>query len=265
MPCAAAAAEDNSSQNSNIEQQKLAVERQKLEVERSKAAWSAVATIVPLLAALGTLIYSVWSFRKQTGETARLHKEAAIETARLQNESAKLQFEIKAAEIAFSGKTPEAVRNRAKVLKTIFGQRLPENFPPEFDPKTYGGGKETPEEKMFFLELLLKYPGKEKEIVEGWDTLFGDAWLARVKPLILEESDTLASEPGGVKKELDESRAEGTDDPAPHKPAAGESGGDKADESQNQTPSTPAPKAEESPSAQQPDTNPTKGQSGTSN
>jgi hypothetical protein len=185
--------------NSNIEQQKLDLEYQKLEVERSKARWSAASTIVPLLAALGTLIYSVWSFRKQIKQTATLQKESAIatatlqkesasETARLQNESAKLQFEIKAAEIAFSGKTPEAVRNRASVLKTIFGDRLPENFPPTFDPKTYGGGKESPEEKMFFLELLLKYAGKETEIIKGWEMLFGDTWLDRVKPVILREA-----------------------------------------------------------------------------
>jgi hypothetical protein len=187
--------------DSSIEQQKLDIERQKLEVERTKASWSAVSTVVPLLAALGTLIYSVWSFRKQTNHTnklqkesaiatATLQKEAATETAALQNESAKLQFEIKAAEIAFSGKTPEAVINRANVLKTIFGDRLPKDFPPTFDPKKHGGGKESPEEKMFFLELLLKYPGKETEIIEGWEMLFGDSWLDRVKPVVQKKTST---------------------------------------------------------------------------
>jgi hypothetical protein len=82
------------------------------------------------------------------------------------------------------------VKNRASVLKTIFGNRLPENFPPTFEPETYGGGKESPEEKMFFLELLLKYPTKEKEIIKGWEMLFGDTWLDRVKPVILREAGT---------------------------------------------------------------------------
>jgi hypothetical protein len=181
--------------NSNIEQRKLEIEEEKVQVERQKAWWSAASTIVPLLAALGTLIYSVWSFRKQSEQTAKLQKEAAIETAKLQNESAKLQFEIKAAEIAFSGKTPEAVKNRANVLKTIFGDRLPKNFPPTFDPKTYGGGKESPEEKMFFLELLLKYPGKEAETIKGWEMLFGDTWLDRVKPVILKDTGTPTNKP----------------------------------------------------------------------
>jgi hypothetical protein len=177
-------------QKLDLENQKLAVEREKLDVERGKAKWSAASTIVPLLGVLGTLIYSVWSFRKQMNNSATLQKEAAIETARLQNESAKLQFEIKAAEIAFSGITPEAVTNRARVLKKIFEDRLPANFPATLEPKDHGGGKESPDEKMFFLELLLKYPGKEKEIIRAWDKLFGDSWLERVKPVLLEEATT---------------------------------------------------------------------------
>jgi ATP-dependent Zn protease len=60
---------DQLASNSNIEQQKLDLEHKKLEVERTKAWWAAVSTIVPLLAALGTLSYSVWSFRRQTKQT----------------------------------------------------------------------------------------------------------------------------------------------------------------------------------------------------
>jgi hypothetical protein len=127
-----------------------------------------------------TLGYSIWSFRKQ-----------ATETARLQNDSAKLQFEIKAAEIAFSGKSPKAVQNRGTVLKKMFGDRLPENFPAPFDAEAHGGGKETPAEKLVFLELLLKYPDKKQEIVEFWAGLFSDQWLERVKPIINRQSNAV--------------------------------------------------------------------------
>src|SRR3712207_9148511 len=78
----------------NIEERKLTLEYEKLKVERLKSWLSAL----PLLAALATLTYSIWSFRRQLKENARQQREAA-----------KLQFEIKAAEIAFSGKTPEEI------------------------------------------------------------------------------------------------------------------------------------------------------------
>lgn len=151
-------------------------EDKKLGNEEVKTYLSAVSTVVPIIAALITIGYGMWSFRKQTTETAKL-----------QNDSAKLQFEIKAAEIAFSGKTPEAVKNRATVLKKIFGERLPKDFPPPFKPEEHGGGKETSEDKMVFLELLLKYPDKKQEIFKLWDLVFGDAWLDRIKPLLVED------------------------------------------------------------------------------
>lgn len=160
-----------------FEKQKFVVETKrendKLENEKTKAYWSAISTIVPIIAALLTLGYSVYSFRRQSSEAARL-----------QNETAKLQFEIKAAEIAFTGKTPKAVENRGRVLKKIFGKRLPEDFPAPFDAAELGGGKETPAEKITFLDLLLKHPGKEQHIFNLWNALFADPWLERVKPVL---------------------------------------------------------------------------------
>lgn len=246
-------AQGNSSNASNaIEEKKLALEYQKLEVERSKAIWSAMATIVPLLAALGTLIYSVWSFSKQTTQTATLQKDAATETARLQNESAKLQFEIKAAEIAFAGKTPEAVTNRANVLKTIFGARLPENFPPPLDPKQHGGGKESPEEKLFFLELLLKYPDKETEIIKGWEVLFGDTWLDRVKPVLLKKEGTFIGKPEDLEKAAPEKPNDAITTPSLPESAARESADNNTPGPSTQPPHPP--EVAKPPVQQQPET-----------
>jgi hypothetical protein len=169
------------------EKEKLELERVKVEVEQSKVWWSALAAIVPLLAGLFTIGYGVWSFRRQTQLQVAGQKDAA-----------QLAFDIKAAEIAFEGKTPEAVRNRGKALKDIFGDRLSPTFMQGFDPRTVGGSKETPEVKQFFLELLLKYPDEKSDIVEYWDQLFpGDhTWLKRVRltesrprPPTVDESD----------------------------------------------------------------------------
>jgi len=74
-----------------FEKQKLVVESKKGEDqfkdEKAKIYWSAVSAIVPVIAALVTLGYGIWSFRRQV-----------VEAARLQNEGARLQFEIKAAD-----------------------------------------------------------------------------------------------------------------------------------------------------------------------
>jgi hypothetical protein len=110
-------------------------ESDKLESDHIRAQWSAISSIIPIIVALLTLGYSI----------------------RLQHQAARLQFEIKAAEIAFAGKTPQAVENRAKILKKIFDKRLPDDFPGPFDG-LQGKAKEPPAEKLSFLELLQKYP-----------------------------------------------------------------------------------------------------------
>lgn len=164
-----------------VDRERLQFEKQKFVVEteneKTKEHWSAASAIGPMIAALFTLCYGIWSFR----------------------ETAKLQFEIKAAEIAFEGKTPKAVENRVKFLKSLFGKRLPDNFPTRIGTGEYNGSKdapadkEAPAEKITFLELLLKYPGKEHQIFSLWTALFEDPWLERVKPVLT----------GGTGEEID--------------------------------------------------------------
>jgi hypothetical protein len=146
----------------NMENRKIEIEKAKLDVERSTAKWTAMSSIIPLMVALLTLAYSIWSFRQQGRQ----------------------QVELKAAEFAFLGKTPEAVQNRCKALKAIFGRHLPSDFGSAFDPSDHGGGKEDSESKKFLIELLLKYPQQKAELTQFWEKLFGDPWLDRVKPLL---------------------------------------------------------------------------------
>ena len=164
--------------NSDMERKKIEIEQKKVNVESKKAFWSAWATIVPILAGLLTIAYGVWSQDTQ-----------AKTQSRLQSESAKQDFELKAVEIAFAGSSPEAVLNRAKALKALFGDRLSAIFLGEFIPEDVGGGKETPEDKKFFIELMLKYPEKKAEIRQLWEQLFpSDQWLLRVSVLPREEN-----------------------------------------------------------------------------
>ena len=150
-----------------------ALAREKLQQDERHEKWAALGTILPFLAGFSTLVYSVWSFRKQ-----------AIATAVLQKEAATLQFEMKAAEIAFAGKTPTAVQHRAQALTKVFGDRLPASFPAPLDVGALGEKEESPAEKLQFLELLLKYPDRQRQALDLWKALFEDEWLDRVEPIV---------------------------------------------------------------------------------
>jgi hypothetical protein len=177
--------------DTDIENKKLKIEREKLETKDSIL--SHLAPWITALAALGAFVFSVWSFGKQ----------------------AQLQFEIKAAEIAFSRETANAVKSRAKALKLIFPRRLPKDFTSDFDPADFGSNKEPSDEKKFFLELLLKYPGKEAEAFELWANLFpGDKeWLDRVETLC--KSPQQAEQAQGTPSTVPPVPATGTQTPKP--------------------------------------------------
>jgi hypothetical protein len=162
----------------SIETERLRLENErenkKLDLEKTKAWLTAFSLVVPLLAALATIFYSSRSFRKQLKENAAQQKEAA-----------KLQFEMKAAEIAFAGKTPTAVVNRGNMLKKIFGDRLPAGFPGPIVPEEHGGGHEPSEEKLLLLKLLAEHHDRRAEILMFWEALFpiDKKWLDRVTAL----------------------------------------------------------------------------------
>jgi hypothetical protein len=144
-------------------------EERKLGVEKSKVWWSAIATAVPLV--VGVIVV-IAGFRSQ-------YKQS------------KHQFELKAAEIIFTGTTPQAVLNRGKVLKALFGDNLSKDFLKDFKPEDYSGYKETSEDKRFFLEQILKTPEKKSEITQLWFRTFpGDyKWLVRAFPEEFKDSD----------------------------------------------------------------------------
>ncbi len=139
------------------------LEMQKLQLERDKGWWSALGTGVPLLAAILTVLAGIASQYRQS----------------------RTQFEVKAASIAFSGKTPEAMLHRGQALKRMFPNRLPDSFLDGFDPQKFGGGKEPADLKRFILQLIAQNLDRRAEIVELVDHLFpGDSkWIERLKAI----------------------------------------------------------------------------------
>jgi hypothetical protein len=144
-------------------------EERKLKIETDKAFWSAFATASPLIIGALAIIVGFWN----------------------QSRQAKHQFELKAAEIIFTGTTPQAILNRGKALKAIFGRYLSKNFLSNFKPEDYGGEKEPSEAKKFFIEQILNNPEKKAEITQLWFRVCpGDyKWLVRAYPEEFKDSD----------------------------------------------------------------------------
>lgn len=144
-------------------------EERKLKVEESKYWPSILATAVPLIVGAIAVIAGFYSQYRQS----------------------KHQFELKAAEIIFTGTTPQAVLNRGKALKALFSKNLSKDFLNDFKPEAYSGYKETSEDKRFFLEQILKNPEQKSEFTQLWFTIFpGDyQWLVRAFPEEFKDND----------------------------------------------------------------------------
>lgn len=99
----------------DAERIKLLLEREKIATERVKAWSTALSIFVPLLIAALTVVYNV----------------------RLQERRARIDFELKAAEIVMSANSPTAAANKAAVLVELFPARLSPRFGEVFD-KMYG-------------------------------------------------------------------------------------------------------------------------------
>src|SRR6266850_1209425 len=100
-----------------LEKEKLKLEESKLEIEWQKAKWTALSITVPLLAAILTVAYGIWSVHEQSQS----------------------QFEIKAAEIVMGSSGPGESLNKARAFVALFPGKLPRNFATSFDPKEFGG------------------------------------------------------------------------------------------------------------------------------
>lgn len=94
---------------------RLLLEREKVAAERVKSWTTAVSIFIPLFIAALTIAYN----------------------ARSLAERARIDFELKAAEIVMSAESPTAAANKAAVLVELFPERLSPRFREVFE-KMYG-------------------------------------------------------------------------------------------------------------------------------
>jgi hypothetical protein len=144
-----------------LEREKLSLEREKLNVERYKAKWAAIGAIIPMVVALGTIAFGIWSLQ----------------------ETAKTQFETKVAELAMAGPGPVEAKNRARWLAAMFRDLLPGDLESRlntFDPKDFGSAYTDPTiaPKKELFAAIAAHPADRKEIVAAWKALFPkDDWV----------------------------------------------------------------------------------------
>lgn len=148
---------DQSSVAVALEREKLALEREKLAVERTKTKWAAISVIVPLLAAILTIAFGLWTNHQQE----------------------KSQFETKVAEIVMQSESPREALGRAQTFMAMFPDRLPKDFASAFDPDEFTNQEtDTSEAKKEFLKLLADKGLTKEEVVKVWKHLFSDdEWI----------------------------------------------------------------------------------------
>jgi hypothetical protein len=155
-----------------LEHAKLALERDKLDFEREKfketqkleynKAW---ALSIPLLVAMLTVFYSVYS----------------------SNIDARNNFELKAAEIVMNSQGPLETYHKAQALKALFGDDLPREFADDFDPgNEMLGSPVVSGDKIEFLKLIIQNPDYNKSnIIRLWGEVYpaDRPWLHNIKQI----------------------------------------------------------------------------------
>ena len=162
-----------------VEQRKLDLERDKFEFEKKKygeelvqkqrdsdhesiKTWIAgVAVIVPLWVA----IIGFWLESRK-----RRLEDYAQRVSREKSEE--LQFQLKAAEIAFDVRNSREIQPKAAALAQLFPGRLPANFAKNLDPETIRFGPPATEAKLELLKLLAQYPTQRTVILRTWGHMF---------------------------------------------------------------------------------------------
>jgi hypothetical protein len=152
-----------------------ALEREKLNLEWLKLWVSGGAIAGPLLIATIGFWTAVTNQRNQE-KLQRAAKEA----------EAKIQFELKAAEIVMAEHSPYAAHGKARALKTLFPERLSAGFADSFRPENFlDTGSESPQAKSFFFERAIANQAALPKMLELWKKLFPEhIWVNRVEELL---------------------------------------------------------------------------------
>lgn len=89
-----------------IERQKLVLESRKVEIELSKSKWTGISVAASLFAALGTIVYGLYST----------------------NHQAQTAFEVELAKVIAGSDSPGEALGRAQFFMKLFPNRLPKTF-----------------------------------------------------------------------------------------------------------------------------------------
>lgn len=147
----------------HLEREKIELEREKLKVERQKTQWAAVGSIIPIVVALGTIVYGIWSLRA----------------------TAQSQFETKVAELALAAPDPDAAKARAQILAVWFQDSLPKDMNARlesFKPEDFGNPDADSKKELF--KAIAEHPDKRNELIETWKALFpDDSWIESLDAL----------------------------------------------------------------------------------
>lgn len=123
-----------------LRDRELTLKERELTLERRKN-WVTVATVIVSVAAV---LLTYWGTRQGQLEQTRVQTE-------LQEKAARDAFELKAAEIAMSGRGSFDAKGRAKALAALFPGRLPE-FGSAFDPVENSWGRDSKSELLALLQ-----------------------------------------------------------------------------------------------------------------
>jgi hypothetical protein len=158
-----------------LEKQKLALEERRVVIDERKARqgfWTRVTVLIPIVAALIAL-----------GGTALSRHQESRDEIKLQELEAQDAFELKAVELVMSAETAFETLTRAKAVKALFPQRLPDGFAATFDPERNTDFRfRIIASKKELLTLLAEHPQQRQQILETWRSLFpGDEWAANLE------------------------------------------------------------------------------------
>lgn len=93
----------------------------------------------------------------------------------------KLQFQLKAAEIAMAGRDASQAVRRAKFLRALFSSRLAAlDDVLEKDVQDWPYFGRSIEDRHEMLQLLAQYPGSRAEIIRAWEIMF--PWSSSTSP-----------------------------------------------------------------------------------
>lgn len=126
------------------------IERKKLDSERNKTRWTGMSI-------LGSVTIAAASI---------------LGTAYLQNEAAKTQFALKAAEIVLHSDDPEVNANKAIRFQNLFPNRMPAAWGAKFDWTKYAD--ENDDMKREVAKLVIEHPERKNQIIETYEVLFDE-------------------------------------------------------------------------------------------